>query len=134
VTPTPAPVLNLLVNNGALFTPGYSLASFPYTSSGAMSATVIGIPVPTTYKLADFQLSAVGGNFTIQNLSAVDANGFVIPVFSGLVNAQVITSGSTITFSLVSPLTKYRAANITYKFSILETGNTFSYNMMLTTN
>ncbi|MBI3478744.1 MAG: hypothetical protein HY016_00050 [Nitrosomonadales bacterium] len=141
VNSTPAAVTITVINPGiylsentGMFNPNYTPVSFPYASSAMVTASLSGIPAPTTYKVAEFSMTAVGGNYTVQNLAAVDANGFVVPYFTGLSNGQTIANGSAVMFSLVSPLTGGRTANITYRFSILETGGTFNYTVQLRTN
>lgn len=58
----------------------------------------------------------------------------VVPTLSGLTNGQVIADGETATFVIQSPFTLGATVNLVYSFSVLETGQTFSYKLRLTTN
>jgi len=110
---------------------GESEKSWPYFSSGMVSASILG---STTYTLDEFKLKAVGQNFTIANLVATDFSFTVTPVFVGLADGDVIVDGTEVTFTLVSPLTGGVRTNLSYKFEILETGERFEATRSLQTN
>ena len=123
-----SPVIRLYTRD-SLF--GDSEVSWPYSSSGTVVASISG---STTYTLDKFRLEAIGQNFTITNLVATDLSYTVSPVFVGLANGDVIIDGTEVDFSLVSPLTGGVTTNLSYKFEILETGQTFEYTSSLRTN
>ena len=110
---------------------GESETSWPYRSSGTVVASILG---STTYTLDEFKLEAVGQNFTITNLVATDFSSTVSPVFVNLTDGDVIIDGTEVIFKLVSPLTGGVQTNQSYKFEILETGDTFEYTRNLKTN
>lgn len=115
-----------------------TLLSLPYSTSSMMSASVncIGSGCASTYKVGEFKLKASGQSFTIVNLQAINNNSFlpITPFFDGLVNNQKIDDGQSVSFSLHSPFTGGQYANLTYSFTILETGETFNYTVQLKTN
>ncbi|TGU70723.1 hypothetical protein E4633_17140 [Geomonas terrae] len=111
-----------------------TILSLPYTVNTASSQTLTGIPTPTYATIDTFTLKAMGSNFTIENLSAADSTGLVVPYFSGLSNGQTISAGSPVTFSLRSPLTNNNTVSLSYRFTITETKQTFTYNVNLRTN
>jgi len=78
----------------------------------------------------------MGGNYTITGLSAVNnTNGSsVIASFSGLTNNQVISNGQPVTFNLRSSYTRGSTVNLRYSFTIVETQQTFTYDVSLTSN
>ncbi len=108
--------------------------SMPYSIISNSTQSVSGIPTPTTATVDIFKLTATGANFTVSNLSAIDGTGKVIPYFVNLTNGQKISAGTPVSFSLVSPLTHGSTVSLTYKFTITETGKTFTYQVNLTTN
>ena len=111
-----------------------TLLAFPYSSSSAVSASVmcIGGGCSPVYDIATFKLRASGGSFTITNLQATGSP--VTPLFDGLSNGQTIADGQTVTFKLQSPFTRGATASLTYSFTILETSQTFRYAVQLRTN
>ena len=108
--------------------------SMPYSIISNSTQTITGIPAPTTATVDTFKLTATGANFTVSSLSAIDSTGRVIPFFVNLTNGQTITAGTPVSFTLVSPLTHGSTVNLTYQFTITETGRTFTYTVNLTTN
>ena len=110
------------------------ILSMPYTTTATSNQNLVGIPAPTYATVDTFTLKAIGRNFTINNLSAVDSTGRVVPYFDGLSDGQTITAGTSVTFSLRSPLTRNNTVDLSYKFTVAETTNTFTYNVSLRTN
>lgn len=108
--------------------------SFPYASSGTVSANITGTPTPTKTSLGTFKLLAEGGKFTIINLSATDSTNRVAPFFTGISNNLTLVDGSENTFDLVSPLTRGLTVNLNYRFEIRETGDTFSVSYSFRSN
>jgi len=110
----------------------------PYATSSSASANVacVGSNCASVYDVAKYKLSAAGQSYTISNLQAINlTNGSAItPLFSGLVNGQIIANGTTATFKLQSPFTLGATVNLKYSFTVLETGNSFSYTVQLRTN
>lgn len=104
----------------------YSEIQFPYSTNGAVNAQVSGVPTPTTYSLGKFKLLAEGEAFTIQNVSATDSTGKVVPFFKGLAENDEIADGSEIIFELISPLTRGATVNVNFTFEIKETAEVFS--------
>lgn len=125
------PSLQLSEKSSSLFDPGFTDTSMPYSATSMSTMTVSGVSFVT---LGTFKLTATGGNFTVNNLSATDSTSKVVPYFANLSNGQTITPGSPVTFSLISPLTRYNTVNLTYTFTIGETGKTFTYFVNLKTN
>jgi hypothetical protein len=103
---------------------GDSLSSMPYNATATSTQTIIG---SSFANLGDFKLIARVSDFTVGNLSAIDSTGRVVPFFNNLSNGQVIAAGTGITFSLKSPLTNNFTTSLTYTFTILETGDKFTY-------
>lgn len=112
----------------------YSEVKFPYSNSGVVNANVSGIPAPTTYSLGKFKLLAEGEAFTIQNVSATDSTGKVVPFFKGLAENDEIADGSEIIFELISPLTKGATVNVNFTFEIKETAEVFSASFAFKSN
>ena len=112
VPPLPARVA--LCRDEGFFSMGCSPVSVPYSSSSVVQATIIGASQTT---LDSFQITAVDGALTIGRIVALDTNNFVIPSIAGLREGQVIQAGQTVRFSLVSPLTRNRQANLRFSFS-----------------
>lgn len=128
------PEIKLYRDSSSYGSPTYSETSMPYSTSGTISASVSGIPTPTTYTIGSFKLQSVGDNFTIVNLSAVDNTSTVNPYFDGLSNGRVINNDSEVEFELVSPLTGNQTTDLVFQFEIAETGETFYARYQLTTN
>lgn len=112
----------------------YSEVKFPYSNSGVVNANVSGIPAPTTYSLGKFKLLAEGEAFTIQNVSATDSTGKVVPFFKGLAENDEIADGSEIIFELISPLTRGATVNVNFTFEIKETAEVFSASFAFKSN
>ena len=111
-----------------------SSVNLPFSSSGSQSYRCSGTCPFVT--VDTFQLVAMGGNYTITGLSAVNnTNGSsVIASFSGLTNNQVISNGQPVTFNLRSSYTRGSTVNLRYSFTIVETQQTFTYDVSLTSN
>ena len=129
-----ANTLSLFSVSDGFFGGGDTLQSFPYSSNNTVSTTVIcsGTGCATVYDVATFKLRAAGRSYTISNLQATGTP--VAPLFSGLANGQVIADGQTVTFKLQSPFTRGATVQLIYSFTILETGDTFRYQVQLRTN
>lgn len=120
---------------GEFFCSGsFEEVSFPYSSSGTVSANVTGIPTPTESSLGIFKILGEGGDFTIINLRATDSTNRVTPRFAGISNNFAVVDGREITFDLVSPLTRGSTVNLNYRFEIRETGDTFSVSYLFKSN
>jgi hypothetical protein len=113
------------------FLSGWSERGMPFSINGVSTASILGV---SYYEISKFKLTAAGNDFVIRNLSATDANSVVVPYFDGLRNGQIIADGTTVEFSIVSPLTGGSQANLNYYFSIEGTNKTFSYSVLLQTN
>ncbi|MCF8167199.1 MAG: PKD domain-containing protein [Rhodoferax sp.] len=133
-----APSLNLYEISNLLFTPAETLKTMPYSASSNASASVTctGSLCATTYDVDSFKLKASGQNFTVTNLTATNrtVGSTVIPSFVGLTNNQIISDGSVVSFKLQSPFTNNVAVTLNYSFTVLETGKTFNYTVILKTN
>jgi hypothetical protein len=116
------------------FGSGFNEVSFPYSSDGTVTASVSGIPAPTTYSLDTFKLLAEGQNFTITNLIVTDSTSQVVPFFSDLSEGVELVNGTEIEFELVSPLTRGATVILNFSFEIEETGDTFSSRYTFTSN
>ena len=128
------PTLQLSEKSSSYFDPVFTNVSMPYYMTSTSQMSVSGIPAPTTVTISTFKLTATGGNFTVNNLSAIDSTARIVPYFSNLSNGQTISTGSPLTFDLISPLTKNYTVSLTFTFTIAETGKTFSYSVNLRTN
>lgn len=125
------------ISDGFFGPPTESLVSLPFAGSGSYSVnyTCVGSGCQTTYSIEKFKLVATGQNYTITNLVAENLSGSSIqPMFSGLTNNQVIASGQSVVFELRSPFTRGSIVNLRYRFTIKETGETFSATVTLQTN
>jgi hypothetical protein len=81
-------------------------------------------------------LQAIGQSYTITSLQASNSTtgSAVVPLFSGLVNGQVIAAGETLKFSLQSTFTLGSTVSLNYSFTVQETGQTFIYTVQIRTN
>ncbi len=109
----------------------YSAVTWPYSLNSSSNITVVGA---TETALGKFKLKAQGDNYTVVNLSAVDANGYVVTSFSGITPGIQLSAGTETDFSLVSTLTGGLTSNITFSFEIQETGETFTAHYTFTSN
>ncbi|ADD67395.1 Ig family protein [Denitrovibrio acetiphilus DSM 12809] len=125
------PAITLYRAGTTFLDPDFIAVSWPYSVSSTVSATILGV---SYYTVGTFKLSAAGDNFTISSLSAVDLNSHVVPYFQSLTDGQVIEPGTDVTFKLLSPLTGGSQSNLRFYFTIQETGETFTYNVILQTN
>jgi hypothetical protein len=128
------PRVKLYRESGGFFGGTFNEVSLSYSSTSTLSASVSGIPTPTTYLLDTFKLIAQGQNFTVTNLSANDANSNVIPYFTVISDGYELADGVEVEFQLISPLTRGATANINFTFEIQETGETFSASYIFTSN
>jgi predicted aspartyl protease len=128
------PSVKLFKQSSSFFNPTYNEVGFPYSATGTVSASVSGIPAPTTYSLATFKLVAEGQNFTIINLIADDSTSTVVPFFTTLSEGYDLADGTEVEFELVSPLTRGDTVTLSFSFEIQETGDTFSANYTFTSN
>ncbi len=126
--------LKLLSEDRFGFFTGPKELPFPYSSTANVSATISGIPQPTTYTIDSFILEAEGSDFTIANVRAYDRTNNVRPIFDGIREGTIIRDGQRVEFSLVSPLTQGRTVQLTFSFKILETGDTFTSNISFRSN
>lgn len=123
-----------------LFKQGFSFfgdpeeIAWPFQSNSTVSASVSGIPQPTTYSIAKYFLEASGSDFTISNVRAYDQTSAVNPYFSGLSEGMIIRDGNSIEFELISPLTGGLTAQLIFSFKILETGDSFTSNISFRSN
>lgn len=112
--------------------------TWPYSvnSSASVSSICVGSGCPTVYTIAAFKLRASGQSYTIANLQARNSTSgsSIAPLIAGLSNGQVIAAGQTATFSLQSPFTGGQTVNLTYSFTVQETGSSFAYSVQLRTN
>jgi hypothetical protein len=105
--------------------------TLPYSSNVSFNNTVAGVGYSS---VGEYKLAATGRNYTVANVVAKDASGTVVPYFNNLENGKVIAAGTPVAFSLRLPLTGGRPVNLTYSFSIAETGQTFVVNATGKTN
>lgn len=131
-----APTLNLYQISS--FSGQQELVKLPYTTSASSQISQIcsGSGCSTTVTIDKFKLSANGGSFTIQDLTAVNltTGSSVAASFKGLNNGTVIANGQSVSFSLESGFTRNQSVNLRYGFTIKETGDKFSYTVELRTN
>ena len=103
----------------------------PYSSSGALSASVIG---KSTYVIKDFKILAVGQDFTIVNLVASDTSNRVEPFIEGLSNNMILSDGVEVEFKLVTPLTGGVSVELLFSFEVYETGDKFIFTRTFSSN
>jgi hypothetical protein len=127
-------VLTLFRESSNFFNPVFEEVPFPYSSNSVVSATVSGIPMPTTYSLDTFKLVAEGRTFTLTNITATDATGQVVPFVSGIAEGTQVVDGGEVILELVSPLTRGATVQLTFGFEVLESGDTFVANYTFTSN
>ena len=128
------PRVELYRKSSSFFSDTYNLISWPYNASTSASASVTGIPQPTSYTIDSFKMIAVDGQFTIVNVEAVNKTSGIQPYFVGIDENDILSNGEEVSFELVSPLTGGATVELEFTFEILETGNTFSSRVVLTTN
>lgn len=120
------------------FTGQQQLLTFPYTTSASMqvSQSCTGTGCSATVTVDKFKITANGGSFTVQDVSAVNlTNGSTVSAsFAGLNNGTVVSNGQSLSFSLESGFTRGQSVNLRYSFTIKETGDQFSYTVALKTN
>lgn len=85
-----------------------------YTVIGSVQASVIGASQTT---LDSYSIRAVDGPLTIDRVTASDTNGAVVPIITGVREGQIIAAGQSASFSLISPLTRGRLANLRFLIS-----------------
>ena len=115
-----------LMRKGSGFFGEYQEVSFPYSSTTNFSASVSGVPAPTSYTLNEFTIQANGTDFTITSVEATDRNGVVSPRFVNLAEDDVLSEGISKTFSVETPLTNNQPVDLLFSFTIQETGETFT--------
>jgi hypothetical protein len=102
----------------------------PFVSNGSVQATLLGA---STYTIERYQLTAVGGPITVSGISATDANRIVSPSVVGLLEGQRLAQGQTVHFTLSTPLTRGRQANLRFQFSV-NGASAFDVRYLVTTN
>ena len=112
----------------------FNEVSLPYSSNGSVTASVSGIPTPTTYSLDTFKIRTEGQNFTITNLVVTDSTSQVVPYFTIISEGFELVDGTEVEFELVSPLTRGATVTLNFSFEIQETGDTFSSSYIFTSN
>ncbi|SHF37617.1 REJ domain-containing protein [Lampropedia hyalina DSM 16112] len=92
------------------------------------------------FVVRSFRLSAIGGDYTVVNLKASDADGVFSPKFVGLQNNQLIKKGESVDFQLVWPIDRLpvldadgrvddERRNLSWSFDIQEKPQfTFNFN------
>ncbi len=80
-----------------------------------VTGTYVGV---TTVTHGEYKLIAVGQDYTIDSLTAIDAYNVTWAQFSGLSQGQIIRAGSDVEFSLISGLTNNQEAKLQWLFSI----------------
>ncbi|MBB5369474.1 MULTISPECIES: PKD domain-containing protein [unclassified Janthinobacterium] len=132
VTATPN-LLNLYQVQDSLAGLIETKVGLPYAANAGAQQTCTGT-CTANFTVDTFKVAASGTSFMITNVTAVDSTGRVVPAIVGLVSGQVISAGSSVNFSLVSPRTNGATARLSYKFFVAETGQSFVYNADFTSN
>ena len=108
---------------------------FPYDETITLNTEVVGSPQPTTVTVDAYRITALGGDLTIINLTAVNETNAIVPFFSGAIaEGFVLEDGEELEFGLVSPLTGGDRIQLRFSFEIEETGQIFSSDYLLTSN
>lgn len=111
--------------------------SWPYTGSSEISANVACVGAcDTTYKITQYKLQVNGADYTIANLKATNltTGSNVKASFEGLSEGQVIASDKPVSFALRSAYTSGKSVNLSFSFTIKETGQSFNYTSTFKTN
>jgi len=128
------PKVSLYKDSGSFFGGTFNEVSLPYSSNGTVTASVSGIPTPTTYSLGTFKLLAEGQNFTVINVAVTDNTTQVTPYFTVISDDYELVDGTEVEFELISPLTRGATVTLNFSFEIQETGDTFSSSYTFTSN
>ncbi|MGB2739421.1 MAG: PKD domain-containing protein [Cognaticolwellia sp.] len=128
------PKVRLYKDSGSFFGGTFNEVSLPYSSNGTVTASVSGIPIPTTYSLDTFKLLAEGQNFTVINVTVTDNTTQVTPYFTVISDDYELVDGTEVEFELISPLTRGATVTLHFSFEIQETGDTFSSSYTFTSN
>jgi uncharacterized protein YjdB len=91
------------------------------------SATVS--PRPAQHIIGSYILVAVGKDYTVTNLEAVEPNNLVDPSFGGLSNNQIIAAGEGVSFFIQVPPTFDVQVFPTYRFNI-DNNTSMSFTVM----
>jgi len=128
------PTVKLFIKSGFGSFATFNEVPFPFSSNGSVSASVSGVPTPTTNSLSALKLLAQGKDFTITNLTATDSTSQISPFFTVISDGFTLEDGVEVEFELVSPLTGGQTVNVNFSFEIQETGETFSASYIFTSN
>ncbi len=123
----------ILSEKGSFLFPSREL-TWPYSMRSSISANVTGIPAPTSYSIATYELTAMGTDFTIANVVAYDRFGAVSARFEGLREGQIIRAGQKQEFKMVAGLTRGRQASLVFQFTVMETGDRFDVQITFQSN
>ena len=112
------PKVRLYKDSGSFFGGTFNEVSLPYSSNGTVTASVSGIPTPTTYSLGTFKLLAEGQNFTVINVAVTDNTAQVTPYFTVISDDYELVDGTEVEFELISPLTRGATVMLNFSFEI----------------
>ena len=109
----------------------------PYTSNGQISRSAVCSGACPTDKIAlhTYRLTAIGGDYTIDDVSAVviGASGDeFLPEIDGLFTGQFIQEGATVEFSLAVERIQISNVDVQFSFDVIETGKHFEVNRTVT--
>ena len=105
--------------------------NLPHAASSSLSKTVTGSHSGTE-RLAEYRLTAHGQDFTIETLQAAPAGDSLAPRFAGLASGQVIEAGESVTFGLDVTYVTVTNRQVSFTFTVAETGATFQSTYTLT--
>lgn len=95
--------------------------SWPFALEPAeVQVTINEDPLPAAYKVGSFTLEAVGMDYTVKEVIAMDVMDSVIPYVVGVQAGQVIKAGESVTVDLMSPLTGGTQVMLSFGVTIAE--------------
>ncbi|MBU60376.1 MAG: hypothetical protein CL543_16135 [Alcanivorax sp.] len=110
----------------------------PYVSNGEVSqSTSCSGACPTAIELETYRLTAIGGNYTLQDVrtAVLGSTGTELaPSINGLQNGQIIPKDGVVEFTLNVKRVRVTRIEVQFSFQVAETGQRFEVNRVLTLN
>ena len=112
--------------------------SRPELSNGEVSqSTSCSGACPTAIELETYRLTAIGGNYTLQDVrtAVLGSTGTELaPSINGLQNGQIIPKDGVVEFTLNVKRVRVTRIEVQFSFQVAETGQRFEVNRVLTLN
>lgn len=110
----------------------------PYVSNGGVSqSTSCSGACPTAIELETYRLTAIGGNYTLQDVrtAVLGSTGTELaPSINGLQNGQIIPKDGVVEFTLNVERVRVTRIEVQFSFQVAETSQRFEVNRVLTLN